>query len=212
MASPAAVVAPALVLLLATASAPSTQRSPFAAPPPPRAAAAAAAGAPPTRAATSAAPFAASAPSPVGRWSGPVVQPRGPWAWPLAPRPKVLRPFIAPASRWGPGHRGVDLAGGAGQPVHAVAAGTVSHVGTIAGRGTVSVLHVSGLRSTYEPVDPSVRLGEVVHRGTVLGTVTRAASHCSPAACLHLGALRGERYLDPMVLLLGGRVRLLPVR
>lgn len=130
----------------------------------------------------------------------------------MAPRPAVLRPFTAPATRWGAGHRGVDLASRVGQPVHPVAAGTVSHVGTIAGRGTVSVLHPSGLRSTYEPLDPSVRLGEVVQEGTVLGTVSRAASHCEPSSCLHLGALRGERYLDPLVLLLGGRVRLLPLR
>lgn len=124
----------------------------------------------------------------------------------------MVRPFIPPASRWGAGHRGVDLAGDVGQPVHAVAAGTVSHVGVIAGRGTVSVLHASGIRSTYEPVDPSVRIGQVVARGGALGILAAPGSHCAPAACLHLGAVRGRSYLDPLLLLVGGRVRLLPMR
>jgi murein DD-endopeptidase MepM/ murein hydrolase activator NlpD len=82
----------------------------------------------------------------------------------------------------------------------------------VAGRGTISVLHRSGIRSTYEPVDPSVRVGQVVARGAVLGTLATTGSHCAPAPCLHLGALRGDAYLDPLLLLLGGRVRLLPMR
>jgi murein DD-endopeptidase MepM/ murein hydrolase activator NlpD len=124
----------------------------------------------------------------------------------------VVRPFIRPPSRWGAGHRGVDLAGDVAQPVHAVAAGTVSHVGVVAGRGTVSVLHASGIRSTYEPVDPSVRVGQVVAQGAALGALATAGSHCAPAPCLHLGAVRGRTYLDPLLLLVGGRVRLLPLR
>ena len=139
-------------------------------------------------------------------------RPRSAWAWPLSPQPSVVRRFIAPESRWGAGHRGVDLAGQAGQPVHAVAAGSVSHVGVVAGRGTVSVLHPSGIRSTYEPVDPSVRVGQLVAQGTTLGVLAAAGSHCAPSACLHLGALRDQSYLDPLLLLVGGRVRLLPMR
>ena len=112
-------------------------------------------------------------------------RPRSAWAWPLSPQPSVVRRFIAPESRWGAGHRGVDLAGQAGQPVHAVAAGSVSHVGVVAGRGTVSVLHPSGIRSTYEPVDPSVRVGQLVAQGTTLGVLAAA----SKADLVLLGAV-----------------------
>jgi murein DD-endopeptidase MepM/ murein hydrolase activator NlpD len=106
----------------------------------------------------------------------------------------------------------VDLAGSPGQEVLAVEAGTVTHVGRIAGRGTVTVLHSSGIRSTYEPVDPAVSSGSPVARGAPLGRLEGSGSHCAPADCLHLGALRGEVYLDPMVFLVGGqRVRLLPL-
>ena len=75
----------------------------------------------------------------------------------------------------------------------------------------MTVLHADGLRSTYEPVRASVRLGERVQAATVLGTLVAPGSHCPPDACLHLGALRGRAYLDPMVLLGVPRVRLLPL-
>jgi murein DD-endopeptidase MepM/ murein hydrolase activator NlpD len=135
----------------------------------------------------------------------------GRWSWPLSPRPRVVRPFVRPAGRYGPGHRGVDLDGPPGQPVLAVDSGTVAHVGVVAGRGTVTLLHASGLRSTYEPVLGSVTVGQPVARGSVLGRLTGTGSHCSPAACLHLGAMRGTEYLDPMQLLESGTVRLLPL-
>jgi murein DD-endopeptidase MepM/ murein hydrolase activator NlpD len=140
--------------------------------------------------------------------------PRGRWTWPLAPRPRVVRRFVPPPSPYAAGHRGVDLAATVGQPVTAVAAGTVTHVGRVAGRGTVTVSHADGLRSTYEPVVPSVALGQQVARGAVVGrvgTVAAGASHCLPRTCLHLGALRERVYLDPLRLLGVGRVRLLPL-
>jgi murein DD-endopeptidase MepM/ murein hydrolase activator NlpD len=122
----------------------------------------------------------------------------------------VVSRFQRPASTWGAGHRGVDLAATSGQPVLAAAAGQVVHVGVIAGRGTVSVLHPDGVRTTYEPITAQVRRGQVVRAGQVIGLVDgSAASHCS--RCLHLGALRGRVYLDPLALLRPGHVVLLPL-
>jgi murein DD-endopeptidase MepM/ murein hydrolase activator NlpD len=135
----------------------------------------------------------------------------GRWRWPLLPRPVVERGFVAPGSAWGAGHRGLDLVGSAGQPVLAVEGGVVTHVGSVAGRGTVTVLHHDGLRSTYEPVDAVVRLGQAVVVGDVLGRLTALESHCA-SACLHLGARRGAGYLDPEPLLVRPRIILLPLR
>src|SRR5215213_6069516 len=89
--------------------------------------------------------------------------------WPLRPRPAVTRVFDAPSPNWNRGHRGVDLAGAPGQPVHAGAAGTVVFAGELAGRPLVSIAHPGGLRTSYEPVQPSVRVGQVVAAGTVVG-------------------------------------------
>lgn len=136
--------------------------------------------------------------------------PRQGWRWPLEPQPTVARHFERPASTWGAGHRGIDLAATSGQPVLATAAGRVVHVGVIAGRGTVSVLHADGIRTTYEPVTARVHGGQVVRAGQVIGLVDgSAASHCT--SCLHLGALRGPAYLDPLALLRPGHVVLLPL-
>ena len=85
--------------------------------------------------------------------------------WPLRPRPAVLRMFDAPSPNWNRGHRGVDLAGAPGQPVYAAGAGTVVFAGELAGRTLVSIAHPGGLRTSYEPVRPSVRAGQLVDAG-----------------------------------------------
>lgn len=131
-------------------------------------------------------------------------------AWPLTPTHQVVRSFDPPASPWGAGHRGVDLLGTAGEPVHAALAGTVTFAGELAGRGVVVVDH-GGRRTTYEPVAASVAVGARVAAGAVLGHLQAAMSHCFPRTCLHWGLLSGDTYLDPLTLVGGGPVRLLPL-
>lgn len=134
--------------------------------------------------------------------------------WPLDPEPEVAQGFSPPAHPYAPGHRGVDLAGRPGQPVRAALAGTVGFAGSIAGKPVVTVLH-GGRRTTYEPVVASVSRGDEVATGDVLGRLVVTDSHCFPAACLHWGLIEGtgaeEEYADPLTLVGGGRVRLLPL-
>ena len=106
--------------------------------------------------------------------------------------------FDAPEERWGPGHRGLDLRTTTGARVAAVSDGVVTHRGRIAGRGTVSITHASGVRSTYEPVDSTLVVGQRVHRGDPIGRIADLPGHCPPSSCLHLGAKRGSGYLDPL--------------
>jgi len=136
--------------------------------------------------------------------------PAGRWAWPLAPRPPVVHAFVPPESTYGAGHRGVDLGARVGDPVLAVADGTVTHVGVVAGRGTVSITHADGVRSTYEPVTAAVVEGQSLSAEDAVGSLEDADGHCAPAACLHLGALRDRTYLDPMLFLTRPRIVLLP--
>ena len=131
--------------------------------------------------------------------------------WPLDPRPEVVSGFDPPETRWGSGHRGVDLAGRVGQPVHAALAGRVGFAGTLAGRGVVVVDH-GATRTTYEPVAASVSVGDAVDAGAVLGRLQLFGSHCFPRSCLHWGLIEGrEHYLDPLTLVGAGPVRLLPL-
>lgn len=143
--------------------------------------------------------------------SGParaVVDPVG--VWPLQPAPEVVHGFDPPASEYGAGHRGVDLAGSVGAVVRAALPGTVTFAGRLAGRGVVVVSH-GDTRTTYEPVRATVEVGAAVAAGDAIGRLELALSHCFPAACLHWGWIRGETYLDPLRLVGGGPVRLLPL-
>jgi murein DD-endopeptidase MepM/ murein hydrolase activator NlpD len=72
----------------------------------------------------------------------------GRFAWPLRPPPSVTRVFDAPSPDWQRGHRGVDLAGAAGQPVYAAGPATVVFAGNLAGRPVVSLAHAGGLRTS----------------------------------------------------------------
>lgn len=95
----------------------------------------------------------------------------------------------------------------------------MSFAGRVAGRGVVSVeLTDTGdppLRVTYEPVEATVRKGDEVEAGELVGTVEPTGSHCT-AICLHWGLRKGDTYLDPLSLLppwllQRGPSRLLPV-
>jgi murein DD-endopeptidase MepM/ murein hydrolase activator NlpD len=138
-----------------------------------------------------------------------VATPLALWVRPL-PGP-VTRPFQPPPSPYGAGHRGVDLAAAPGTPVLSAGNGVVVFAGMVAGRPVVSIDHADGLRTTYEPVDPSVAAGQPVARGSPIGTLLPGHPGCAAVACLHWGLRRGESYLDPLSLLEVPRVRLLPM-
>ncbi|MFD4371714.1 M23 family metallopeptidase [Streptomyces sp. NPDC058486] len=134
--------------------------------------------------------------------------------WPVGPpAPDILRPWHPPAGPYAPGHRGIDLATPEGTTVHAPTAGTVTFAGQVAGRGTVTLtLPNTGtppLRTTFTPVTPLARTGDHIRPGDPLARVT-PNTHC-PRTCLHWGLLRGDHYLDPLLLLRRGPSRLLPL-
>jgi len=134
------------------------------------------------------------------------------WTWPLGAGEPVAvgRPFDPPSTRYGAGHRGVDLLAGPGAPVRAAGDGRVSYAGLLAGRGVVVVVH-GDLRTTYEPVTADVAVGQLVAAGEPIGRLDAGHAGCPVEACLHWGLKRGEEYLDPLALLAAGPVRLLPL-
>jgi murein DD-endopeptidase MepM/ murein hydrolase activator NlpD len=143
-------------------------------------------------------------------WPAPFAE-TGRFSWPVPPPHPVLRPFQPPATPYGPGHRGVDLGGTVGAAVLATGDGLVLYAGPLADRSLVSVEHPGGLRTTYEPVQPVVRVGQSVRRGEPIGYLLPGHPGC-PAGrvCLHWGAHRDRRYLDPLRLVEVGQIRLLP--
>jgi murein DD-endopeptidase MepM/ murein hydrolase activator NlpD len=135
--------------------------------------------------------------------------------WPLRPPPAVVRSFDAPSPNWNRGHRGVDLAGRPGQPVYAAGAATVVYAGMLAGRRLVSLTHPGGLRTSYEPVEARVRVGQQVAAGALIGELVAGHPGCQAAACLHWGAMWGPAaradYVDPLELLTSTTIRLKPL-
>jgi murein DD-endopeptidase MepM/ murein hydrolase activator NlpD len=134
--------------------------------------------------------------------------------WPLRPRPVVVRAFDAPRPDWQRGHRGVDLAGAAGQPVYAAGSATVVFAGLSGGVPVVSLAHPGGLRTSYQPVSSSVRPGRPVTATTVIGVLNPGHPGCGGTACLHWGAMWGPAshadYVDPLGLLASTPIRLKP--
>lgn len=130
------------------------------------------------------------------------------WVWPLA-QFTLVRPYVAPAHAYGPGHRGIDLKPLASVPVRAPAAGTVAFSGMVAGRGILTIDHGDGLVTTLEPIETALAPGTPVGRGEDVGTVA-VGGHTAPGA-LHFGVRLDGEYINPL-LMLGGvpRAVLLP--
>lgn len=101
----------------------------------------------------------------------------------------VADPFRPPATRYGPGNRGLAYELAPGTPVRATADGTVVFAGSVGASLHVTVLHEDGLRTSYSFLtDVGVRRGDRVARGDVVGAA-------GPG--FHLGARDGDSYLDP---------------
>jgi len=132
------------------------------------------------------------------------------WLWPVAAPHAVARPYLAPATPYSAGHRGVDLRAESGASVLAPADGVVRFAGWVVDRPVLSLVHSGGVLSSYEPVESALEEGDVVHRGDVIGTLL--PGHCR-TPCLHLGVRIDGEYVSPL-LFLGGQPRavLLPVR
>lgn len=122
------------------------------------------------------------------------------WASPVPLPLTIGRKFDPPDVRWHAGHRGVDVCPGVGTPVRAPRAGTIIYAGRLADRNLVSIRHSNGLRTTFEPVTPRVRVNDTVSQGTVVGVVEGGHD----GDCLHWGVkVSRDRYLNPILLLYG---------
>jgi murein DD-endopeptidase MepM/ murein hydrolase activator NlpD len=132
------------------------------------------------------------------------------WAWPVAPPRTIVRPFIAPESEYGPGHRGIDIASTAGTDIRSPSDGVVHFSGLVAGRPVLSIEHAGALISSFEPVVSGLTEGTLVHRGDLVGVL--APDHCD-RVCLHFGVRLHGQYVSPLNYL-GGVARsiLLPTR
>lgn len=105
----------------------------------------------------------------------------GGWSWPLSPRPAVLRPFEPP--------------------------GRVSFVGVVVDRPVLTIDHGNGLRSSFEPVESTLRPGDAVAEGAVVGRAL--PGHCGGTPCIHWGVRHDDAYLNPLAFVMDLRPSIL---
>ncbi|MEP4196421.1 MAG: M23 family metallopeptidase [Aliishimia sp.] len=104
-------------------------------------------------------------------------------------------------------HAGVDWAAPTGTPVHAAAAGKVSHAGDGKGYGNLVIIsHPGGLETRYAHLNAfsaKGRTGTVVQAGDIIGYVGTTGRSTGPH--LHFETRLSGEPIDPMPLLSGGR-------
>lgn len=123
----------------------------------------------------------------------------GSWLWPVTG--PVVNPFDPPASPFGSGHRGIDIATPAGTLAVAPASGTVAFAGPIGGNLFLTLDHGGGLTSTFSWVSTLlVRRGDVVVVGQPV-VLTGWAHPGSASATLHFGVRLDGVYQDPLAYL-----------
>ena len=115
------------------------------------------------------------------------------WVWPVSGPPIILRDFQAPATPWGAGHRGVDLAASDTRVVAPVS-GVVSFAGVVVDRGVMTITTDKGHKVSLEPVTSVVSPGTRINAGDYIADLNEG--HCQ-IVCLHLGLRVPDDYRSP---------------
>ena len=130
----------------------------------------------------------------------------GAWTWPV--NGQVVQPFVFdPAHPYAAGqHRGIDIAAGAGSPVAAPAAGTVTFSGVVPTSGTsLTITTADGYAVTLTHLGSiSAQTGAAVAEGDVVGTIGPSGEPELAQPYVHLGvrlAAQAQGYVDPLTLL-----------
>jgi len=126
------------------------------------------------------------------------------WSWPL--RGDVLRPYsLGPDPYAGGQHRGVDVAGSAGEAVRAPAAGVVSFVGVVPSSGRTVTIQTDGYAVSLTHLgETTVAKGATVAEGDAVGVAGQSGEVEWPTPYVHLGirvSSAADGYVDPATLL-----------
>ena len=122
------------------------------------------------------------------------------WSWPLSG--EVIRPYSLGSDPYAAGqHRGVDVAGGAGEAVRAPAAGVVSFAGVVPGSGRTVTIQVDGYTvSVTHLAEITTSKGATVAEGEAIGVAGQTGESEWPRPYVHLGirvSSAADGYVDP---------------
>lgn len=128
--------------------------------------------------------------------SPPLPSGAGSWQWPVVGDHRIVRPFVAPATKYSAGHRGIDIEALPSGEVVSPAHGIVHFAGVVVDRPVVSIRHPDGVISSFEPVLSALAEGTAVARGSPIGIA--GAGHCE-VSCIHVGVRVYGEYVSPLV-------------
>jgi len=125
------------------------------------------------------------------------------WGEPVADfEQRVLVDYLAPDTKYGPGHRGIDIQLAPYEDLAAPMNSFLAFSGTVVDRPVVT-LSDGKYKASFEPACALVPLGATVLRGEVFAT------HCEPLetyrghcdSCVHFSARDESGYLSPKYLM-----------
>jgi hypothetical protein len=126
------------------------------------------------------------------------------WAEPIPYfETEQLNQYQAPITKYGAGHRGIDVFVPLGDPVSSPQSGEVHFIGKVVDREVITIKTEAGYLATFEPVCSSLEKGAKVLAGEVIGTHCQAMldykNHCEN--CVHFSARSDFGYLSPLYLM-----------
>lgn len=111
--------------------------------------------------------------------------------------------YRLPATHYGAGHRGIDLALEPNETIHAPFDGVVSFVGEVVDRKLITLHSLTGYKASFEPVCSDLSEGDFVREEAVIGSVCEGDAeyqeHC--AGCVHFSVRSPDGYLNPLLFL-----------
>ena len=128
------------------------------------------------------------------------------WASPIPDFEKRHFPnYVLPASKWGAGHRGIDLVVAKDEELKAPFDGEVHFVGKVVNRNVLTLKSTSGLMASFEPLCGDLSKNAEVTQGEAIGTYCEADAnyedHCE--GCIHFSVRSEYGYLNPLLFISG---------
>ncbi len=115
---------------------------------------------------------------------------------------KIQEQYLAPASKYGNGHRGVDFKLAPYGEINAPATGTLAYTGKVVDRNVVTLKTEMSLAS-FEPACTQFEVGERIEQGEPFAIHCPADAdyeyHCEN--CVHFSARDSYGYLSPLQLI-----------
>jgi hypothetical protein len=109
--------------------------------------------------------------------------------------------FYLPATKWGSGHRGIDMQLVRSEVLTSPFDGTVHFKGKVVNRDVLTLRSPSGLLASFEPLCSELTVGEEVKEGQAIGKLCEGyadyESHCEN--CIHFSVRSDYGYLNPLL-------------